>query len=99
MRRRQGIGDLHGDRDRVVERQRPPKEPIRQGLPSTSSITRKMVSAGLLHPLERGDVRVVERREDLGFALEPRDAIGVRREHVEDDLDRHSRPSLLSRAR
>ena len=55
--------------------------------PSTSSMTRKCRPSGLLHSVERGDVRMIQRRQDFGFALETRDAIGVSGEDVEDDLD------------
>ena len=38
--------------------------------------------------VDRGDVRMVERREDFGFALEAREPVGVGRERRRQDLDR-----------
>ena len=48
-------------------------------------------AGGLLDPVDRGDVGMVQRRERLRLALEPRQAFGVRRERVRQDLDRHLR--------
>ncbi len=45
-------------------------------------------AGGLLEPVDRGDVGMIERRERLGLALEPRQAFGVRCERVRQDLDR-----------
>ena len=42
----------------------------------------------LLEPVDRGDVGMVQRGERLGFALETRQAVGVLRERVGQDLDR-----------
>ena len=36
----------------------------------------------------RGDVRVIQRREDFGFALKPRQPIGIGGEQWRQDLDR-----------
>ena len=44
--------------------------------------------AGLLEPVNRGDVRMIQRRERLRLALEPRQAFGVGGERVRQDLDR-----------
>lgn len=38
--------------------------------------------------VDREKIRVIERGSGLGFALESTDAIGIRRERVEQDLDR-----------
>ena len=45
--------------------------------PSTSSITSAVTSGGLLEPVDRGDVGMVEGRQDFGFALKAREAIGI----------------------
>ena len=44
--------------------------------------------AGFLEPVDRGDVRMIQRRERLRFALEPRQALGISGERVGQDLDR-----------
>jgi hypothetical protein len=46
-------------------------------------------ASGLLEPVNRGDVRMVQRRERLRFPLKAREALGVLREGVWQDLDRH----------
>ena len=56
--------------------------------PSTSSITSARDAAGLFEAVDGGDVRMVQRRERLRFALEPREAIGIAGERVRQDLDR-----------
>ena len=44
--------------------------------------------------MDRGDVGVVQRREELRFALKPCDAVRVAREFVWQDLDRDLAPEL-----
>ena len=41
-----------------------------------------------LDAVDRGDVRMIQRRECLRLAFEPRQAFGVRGERVRQDLDR-----------
>ena len=67
-------------------------------------------AAGLLEPVDRGDVGMIQRRERLRLALEPRQAFGVSCERVRQDLDRdlaiqlrvrrpiHLRPCRLRRS-
>ena len=54
----------------------------------------KMPAAGLLHPVERRNVRMIERGEHFRFALESRDAIRIERERLGQDLHRHRAPEL-----
>jgi hypothetical protein len=49
-------------------------------------------AARFLDAVDRGDVRVVERRQRLRLALEPREPLGVGRERVREDLQRHLAP-------
>ena len=42
----------------------------------------------VLEPVDRTDVRMVERREHLRFALETGEAIGIARERIGQDLQR-----------
>jgi hypothetical protein len=49
--------------------------------------------------VDRGDVRVVERREQLRLALEAREAVGIGGDGCVRNLSATSRPSLVSRAR
>ena len=52
-----------------------------------------------LEAMERRDVRVVERGEHARLALEARQALGVVRHLVEQELDRHLAAERVSRAR
>jgi hypothetical protein len=49
----------------------------------------RLDTIGLFEPMDRGDVGVIQGRERLGFALEPRDAVGVSREVLGQDLQRN----------
>ena len=44
--------------------------------------------------VDRRDVGMIQRREDLGFALEAGDAIGITREGLGKNLDRHAAAKL-----
>ena len=48
----------------------------------------KISSVGVLGAEERGDRGVIERGQRLRLALEPRDALGIRSELLQDDFDR-----------
>ena len=56
--------------------------------PSTSSITRARTPLRFFEAVDRGDVGMIQRRERLRFAREPREPIGIVRERVRQDLDR-----------
>ena len=38
--------------------------------------------------VDRGDIRVIERGDHLGLAIEASDPVGIRRERLRQDLDR-----------
>ena len=48
----------------------------------------RAVPADLFESVDRGDVRMIQRRERLRFALETRQAIGIVGERVRQNLDR-----------
>ena len=56
--------------------------------PSTSSITSACTITLSLEPVDDGDVRMIQRREGLGFAREPGEPVGVAREEIGQDFDR-----------
>ena len=86
VRRLERVGDLRDDRQRLGERHRAPQQPIRQRLPLDQLHDQEMLAPRFLQAVERGDVGMIERRQDFGLALETRDAIGVSSEDVEDHL-------------
>ena len=47
-----------------------------------------MRAVGFFEAVDGGDVRMVQRREHLRFAAEPREPIGIVGERVGQDLDR-----------
>ena len=67
--------------------------------PSTSSMTSACVDAGSLEAVDRGDVRMIQRRKRLGFALEPGEPVGIGGEEIRKHLMATSRSSRVSRAR
>ena len=56
--------------------------------PSTSSITSAWRPADSLEPVDRGNVGMIQGRERLRLALEPRQTLRVRGERIGQDLDR-----------
>ena len=82
----QRLGNLLRDGQRLVDRNRPRAMRSASVGPSTSSITSACTPSDLLKAVDVGDVRMIERGEDLGFALEPSESVGVRREGVRQHL-------------
>ena len=76
------------DRQRLVERNRPLGDPIRQRRPLDQLQHQRRDAVGLLQAVDLRDVRVVERGEDFGFALEAGQPLGIRRHRRGQDLDR-----------
>ena len=84
MRGFKRVSDLFGDRER-----------IRQWNGATRDVRGQVLSLDQFHDecirfdaVDLRDVRVVQRREHLPFALEARDAIGVGRERLGQNLQR-----------
>ena len=88
VRRFERVGDLLRDWQRFVERDRAARDPLRQIL-ALDQFHHEGVQAGrFLDRIDRRDVRMIQRRERLRLALEPRHAFGVGGERVRQDLDR-----------
>ena len=51
-------------------------------------MTSAWCACGFLEPVDRGDVGMIQGRERLGLALEPRQALEISGERVGKDLDR-----------
>jgi hypothetical protein len=47
------------------------------------------LSRAVLHTVDRGNVRMVQRGEDFGFTLKSRETFGIGGERLGQDLDRH----------
>ena len=64
------------------------RDPIGQRLAFDQFEHERVGLTAVLETVDRGNVRMIERRQHLRLALEARDAIGIERERVGDDLQR-----------
>ncbi len=74
----EGFGDLFGDGERLIDRNRTLRDAVGERRPLDQFHDEGMDTAGLLEAVDGGDVGVVQGREGLGFPLEPGDTLGVR---------------------
>ena len=81
--------DLSSDGRSVLQRKRTVHEPIsqRHALDELEN-ERRLNRARLLDSVNRTDVGMVERGEDLCFSFEAREALGIAREHLGKHLQR-----------
>ena len=84
------VGDLARDAERVVERhpRRRARDVIRERLAVHDLEHEEPRPTRFLEAVNARDVRMIERGENLRFALEPRDAIVILRECLGEDLQR-----------
>jgi hypothetical protein len=82
------LRDLLRDRQGLVERDRATRDALREILTVDEFHHERVHADGFLEPVDRRDVGMIQRRERLRLTLEPRQAFGVRRERVRQDLDR-----------
>ena len=93
MRRSQCLGDLDADVERLLDRERAPRNPLRQRLAFQELHDEEQPAANagreFTDVVERADVRMLELRDVARFAFEslaPRGIVSQRRRH---HLDRH----------
>ena len=91
----QGFRDLLGDRQRLVERDRSLLDAIRQRRPFHEFEDQRPNAISFFQTVDLRDVGMVQRRQDFGLTLEPRQAVWVRREGIRQYLAT-SRFSLVS---
>ena len=86
----QCLRDLSGKRQRVFDRHRALRDAVGEGRTVNELQDERTgaVSLVLFNAVDLRDVRMVEAGENLGFALEPGQPIGVSRERVGEDLQR-----------
>ncbi len=82
------LGDLPRDGERLVDGERAAREPLREVLARHQLHRQRHEALALLEPVDRRDIRVAERREDLRLAAEAREALGVLGEGGRQDLER-----------
>ena len=90
VRRFQRLGNLLRNRQRVVDWNRALRDTVDEGRPLDQLQDQRAASLDLVfrNAVDGGDVRVVEAGQDLGFPLEPGEAIRISREGVGEDLQR-----------
>ena len=76
------LGDLPRDRQRFVERKRALRDAVGQRRPLDELHHERARAAALFEAVDLRDVRVIERGEELRFALEAREPIGIAREAI-----------------
>ena len=72
------VGDLPGERDRLVERKRTPRHTVGQRVPLDEFEHQGRHAVDVLQRVNRGDMRMIQRREQVSFALEARPTVGIR---------------------
>jgi len=84
------FGDLPGDAQRLIERQRSGADAIRQCEPLDQFHHQRANAAGVFEAVDRRDVGMIERRQYLRLALEAHDVLRVGgqggRQHFQCDL-------------
>ena len=91
------LGDLLGDLDRLIGGNRPSLQAPRKVLAFDQLEYQKGLPVGFFQAVDRGDVRVVQGPEEVGLALEPREALGVAGDLSGENLDRNVTPEVLVR--
>ena len=88
MRRFERLRDLLRDRQRLVDRDRPARNALRQVLALDELHHQRTDTVGFFETVDVRDVGMIQRREGLRFAREPREPFGVAREDIGQHLDR-----------
>ena len=88
VRRLQRLRDLLGNRQRLIQRDRPLGDPVGEGRAFNELQDQRLRVVGFLDAVDGRDPRVVEARQHLRFPLEPGEAIRVSGEGVGEDLQR-----------
>ena len=88
VRRFERLRNLRRDRQRINNWNRAVRDAIGQRRPFDQLHHQRDGPARLLQAVDVRDVRVVQRRENFGFALKAGEPVGVRRDRRRQDFDR-----------
>ena len=99
VRRFERFGDLARDRQRLADIERAARDPLGQRLALDQLQHEHANAVRLFQPIDRCDVRMIERRQQPRLAVEPRQPLRIAREDSGRTLIATSRPSFVSRAR
>ena len=69
-------------------------QPLGERLALDELHDQEVLATGFFHAEERSDVRMIQRGEDFGFALEARDAVGVGEEGFGQNFNGDAAPEL-----
>ena len=92
VRRFEGGPDLPADAHRLVDRNRSLGDAIRQGRPFDELEDERCLPLRILESVNGGDVGMIQGREDLRFALEAGQPIGIAGEDVGQNFERDFAP-------
>ena len=99
MRSVQRLGDLARDRERLRDRQRTALKAFRECRAFDELQNQGGDTVGFFEAVDRADVRMVQRREQTGFARKTRAALRIGGEVGWQDLDRDVATQLRVAAR
>ena len=85
----EGFGDLLGDGQGFVDRDRPLRDAVRQRRPLDEFKDQRLDAVRLLQPVDAPDVGMVQRGEHLGLTLEAGQPVRVGGERLGENLERH----------
>ena len=77
VRRFERFGDLPGDRQRFVDRDRSVRNAIGEGRSLDELHDERLHAVRVFEPVDGRDVWMIQRGEDFGFALEARQPVGI----------------------
>src|SRR5437773_2218004 len=80
VRRFERVGNRFGDGQRLVQRKRTLREAIGKRRALDELLDERVDAARFLEAVNRRDIRMIERREELRFAPEPRNTVAIQRE-------------------
>ncbi len=80
MRRFEGFRDLLGNRQRLIDGNRPLLDAIRQRRSFDQFKNERLLAFRFFQPVDVPDVRMVQRGQDFGFPFKPSEAIRIIRE-------------------
>ena len=89
VRRFKRLGDLFGDGQGFVDRDRSTGDPLREILALDELHHERGDATAFFEAVNAADVRVIQRRERLRFPLKAGDPLGVRDERFRQNLDRN----------
>src|SRR5215475_2907695 len=82
------FGDLSCDRQCFIKRNRPLCDAIGERRPFDELEHERMRAAGILEAVDARDLWMIQGREHLSFALEPREILSIERERIRKNFER-----------